>query len=86
MLISKAKLFDIVNIEYQNNKVRYTKLTSRERQIIKLLAHGNNSITIGKTLGITKNTVTTHRKNIIKKTKLKSPKEIIFFALAYDLL
>lgn len=86
MIISKAKLFDILNKECRKNKATYEELTAREREIIKLLVNGNNSEAISNQLGIAKNTVATHRKNIIKKTKLKSPKEIIFFALAFDML
>jgi DNA-binding CsgD family transcriptional regulator len=47
-------------------------LTARELQILDLIRLGNTSLDISKTLHITKNTVDTHRRNILKKTKSKS--------------
>src|SRR5690606_28231707 len=43
-------------------------LTKRERQIFQMMAQGATSKDIAAALGIHVNTVSTHRKNILKKT------------------
>lgn len=43
-------------------------LTDREKEIVRLLINGKNSKTIAETLFISKQTVDTHRKNILRKT------------------
>lgn len=48
------------------------KLTNREKEILKLIADEKSSDEIANTLSISKGTVDTHRKNIIKKTNTKS--------------
>lgn len=55
----------------------HEKLTEREKEILRLISMGFNSQKIGKHLQISKNTVDTHRRNILKKTKLKSTFEIV---------
>tara|TARA_R100000935_G_scaffold9625_1_gene19524 strand:+ start:6564 stop:6947 length:384 start_codon:yes stop_codon:yes gene_type:complete len=53
-------------------KIRHTeKLTQRETQIFSLIGIGFNSQEISSLLDISKETVSTHRKNIIKKLHLK---------------
>lgn len=52
-------------------------LTQRELQILKLLAQGNNSGQIADKLFISKLTVNTHRKHILKKTGMKSTTSLI---------
>lgn len=53
-------------------KIKHThKLTQRETQIFSLIGLGFNSQEISSFLGISKETVSTHRKNIIKKLNLK---------------
>lgn len=43
-------------------------ITKREREVLNLLVKGDDSKTIASKLGISKQTVDTHRKNILKKT------------------
>jgi DNA-binding CsgD family transcriptional regulator len=55
-----------------NNQSAYNdKLSKRENQIFKLIGAGYKSKEIALILAISKSTVSTHRKNIIKKLKLK---------------
>lgn len=54
-------------------------ITNRERDIIRLLALGNNSKQIGEKLFISPHTVDTHRRNILKKLKLTSTGELIAY-------
>lgn len=56
-------------------------LTRREKQIINQLAMGHSSRQAGIALGISKHTVDTHRKNILKKTQCKSVTELIAKAI-----
>ena len=86
MKISEAKLYSTVEAVCQKNRVKFEKMTKREKQVMRLWANGNSSFEISRILGVSKNTVATHRKNIIKKTKLKSPRAIVLFALGFDIL
>ncbi len=53
--------------------------TKREKEVIRLIGNGANSIEIAETLFISKHTVTTHRKNILKKADCKNWME--FFSI-----
>lgn len=52
-------------------------LSRREKEILKYLAEGKNSAQIAKILSLSKFTVDTHRKNILKKTKSFSTSSLI---------
>lgn len=54
--------------------------TSREREILSLLAHGNNSDEIGEKLCISKHTVDTHRRHMLSKSHLCNTPELVAFA------
>jgi DNA-binding NarL/FixJ family response regulator len=56
-------------------------LTEREIEIIKLIAEKYSNQEIADRLFISIHTVYTHRKNIMKKLRLKSPVELILYAL-----
>lgn len=51
-------------------------LTTREREVFELLRRGNTSRQISEILSISKNTVDTHRRRILKKLDIKSTTEI----------
>ncbi len=85
-MISKKKLHEIIEIAYESHKAEFEKLTRREKEVIQLWAAGKESKEIANMLNISKNTIDTHRKNIYKKTELKSMKDIVLFALAFDIL
>lgn len=70
----------------QKNYVKYLQLTSREKEIIKLIVDGNSSCTIAEMLFISINTVNNHRKNILGKLQAKSLSELIKFAVAFNIL
>ncbi|MGW8121047.1 response regulator transcription factor [Roseivirga echinicomitans] len=59
---------------------RYFELSEREKDVVRLIASGNSSTEIADMLNISIHTVNSHRKNILKKLKLKSPTELIIFA------
>lgn len=54
-------------------------ITNRERDIIRLLVLGNNSKQIGERLYISRHTVDTHRRNILKKLNLSSTNELVAY-------
>ena len=70
----------------QDNLIKYQKLTSREREIIKLLAIGNNNPKIAEQLFISRYTVEQHRKNINSKLSVKSFPQLMLFVYAFDLI
>ncbi|MEX2594232.1 MAG: helix-turn-helix transcriptional regulator [Anditalea sp.] len=65
---------------------RFQQLTSREIEIMKLLAYGHNNPRIADQLIISRSTVETHRKNIKAKLELGSFRDLMRFALAFDLI
>ena len=70
----------------QNNLIRYQKLTRREKEIIMLLAKGNNNPKIAEQLFISRFTVEQHRKNINAKLNVKSFPQLMPFVYAFDIL
>ena len=82
------KLEKVIEQEYyvhQHFQI-FKTLTSREKEILRLIASGKTSKTIGERLFISKETVSTHRKNIYRKTACKNLYELIKFAQAFDLI
>lgn len=68
-----------------NKSLSEYDLSSRELEILKLIATGKSSKEIAEKLYISKNTVDTHRRNILDKTGLKNSKELILLALSENL-
>ena len=68
----KSTLDDIFRIE----KVEKIQLTKRESEIFELLLTGKTSKEIADCLNISKLTVDTHRKNILKKNKVANVTEL----------
>ncbi len=67
-----------------DKKIKNTsKLTERENQIFNLIGLGFNSKEISSLLDISKETVSTHRKNIIKKLHLKGSGKLQKAAFQY---
>ncbi len=59
-------------------------LTKREKQIFTLLKAGLSSQDISKQLFVSKNTVDTHRRNMLKKTSCKNTVELIAYLSGND--
>ncbi len=59
------------------------ELTSREKQVLKVLVEGKSSKEISNILNISKQTVDTHRKNMLRKTNLSNTGELIGKAIKY---
>jgi len=56
-------------------------LTSREREVLQLIAEGNSNKEIAARLFLSVYTVETHRKNILEKLKLHGPADLILYAV-----
>jgi two-component system, NarL family, nitrate/nitrite response regulator NarL len=61
-------------------------LTTREREVLALLAEGMNGSRIAETLGISQNTVRTHVQSILTKLQVHSRLEAAAFAVQHGLV
>jgi len=61
-------------------------VTSREREIIRLIAEGQSSKEAAATLGISVKTIDAHRANIMRKLHLRSVTDIVRFAIRSKLV
>lgn len=60
-------------------------LSTRELEVIQLITKGRSTSDIADKLFVSKHTINSHRKNILKKLGLKSPVELIVFAIENNL-
>jgi len=63
-----------------------TSLSDREYEVLELIARGHKTNQIAEELYLSVHTVNSHRKNILKKLNVKSPTELIVFALESGLV
>ena len=68
-----------------DNQISLDDLSSREKEILKLLVQCKTSKEIGEELFISKNTVDTHRRKILEKTGAKNTQELILYASEHEL-
>ena len=61
-------------------------LSPRELEITQLIADGHTDIKIGDKLSISSKTVSTHRKNILRKLSLKNTAMLIRYAVENSLV
>jgi DNA-binding NarL/FixJ family response regulator len=62
------------------------RLTSREREVVQLLAEGRTSKQIGTLLNISAKTAETHRANIMRKLQFHSVGEIVKYAVRNQII
>ena len=71
-----------VMLETQNSReITSTRLSSRETEVLRLIASGAINKEIAQSLNISINTVLTHRKNITAKLGIKSVSGLTFYAM-----
>jgi two-component system, NarL family, response regulator NreC len=80
--ISKMLVEDYLR-QMQERKVEdsYELLTTREREVLQLLAEGKNNKEVAGILGLSLYTVETHRSNIFQKLNLHSGAELVLYAI-----
>ena len=64
----------------------YDTLTTREREVLQLVAESSSASEIAARLGISPRTVETHRENLMRKLGLKSQTDLIRYALRRGIL
>jgi DNA-binding NarL/FixJ family response regulator len=62
------------------------KLTSRQREVLQLLAEGKSAKEVAKSLHISSRTVEFHKYNIIKELGLKTGAELVQFAIKHGII
>src|SRR6202140_638007 len=62
------------------------RLTSREREIVQLLAEGKSSKEVASSLGISAKTAETHRANIMRKLELHTVSELVRYAVRNQII
>jgi len=63
-----------------------SRLTSREREIVQLLAEGKSSKEVAAALGISVKTAETHRANIMRKLEIHSVSELVRYAIKNQII
>ncbi len=72
--------------KFQDDFRKRLGLSKREQEILELISKGLTSNLIGQTLFISKHTVETHRKNILRKLDFNSSTELVRFAVQQGLV
>lgn len=65
---------------------RHEPLTSREREIVQLIAEGQSSREVASALGISAKTAETHRANFMRKLNLHSVSEVVRYAIRNNII
>lgn len=68
------------------NSSQLASLSSREREVLKLLSEGHPNRDVAKLLHISPRTVDSHRANIMKKLSLSSNAELVQFAIKHGVI
>jgi DNA-binding NarL/FixJ family response regulator len=84
-LVTDQILDSIISGKDFNNDVE-ERISSREREILQLIAEGRTNSEIGRQLVISTRTVETHRTNLMRKLGFSSQADIIRYAFKVGLL
>ena len=80
--ISKLLLADYVRqVQEKSVEDSYELLTTREREVLQLLAEGKSNKDVAGILNLSLHTVETHRGNILQKLNLHGTPELILYAV-----
>jgi len=74
------------NTMLKDDFLKSLSLSPREQEVLQLISRGFTSQLIGETLFISKYTVETHRKNILRKLDFNSSTELVKFAVQQGLV
>jgi two-component system response regulator NreC len=85
--LAKALVADFLNRpSLENEKASLDGLTTREQEVLSLLAEGLSNDEIGESLQISKHTVARHRENLMRKLELHSRSELVKYAIRKGLI
>lgn len=70
----------------ENETASLDGLTTREQEVLSLLAEGLSNDEIGASLNISKHTVARHRENLMRKLELHSRSELVKYAIRKGLI
>lgn len=76
----------VVESPHEEENCEPTTLTPREFEVLELITKGMKTSQIAEYLHVSVHTINSHRKNILKKLHLKSPAELIVYALESGLV
>ncbi len=74
------------SVALKDDFIRFSELTEREMDIVILLSRGYTNKDMAEKLYLSKYTIETHRKNVMKKLKLKTSGQLIYFAAQQGLV
>ncbi|MEJ2091463.1 MAG: response regulator transcription factor [Syntrophobacterales bacterium] len=80
-LVTEVVVKDLVTLNPASNQTALAVLTSREREVLRLLAEGKRTSQIAQLLDISVKTVDTHRQQIIHKLGIRSLAELTKYAI-----
>ena len=80
-LVTEVVVKDIVTLNPSSHQTALVVLTSREREVLRLLAEGKRTSQIAQLLDISVKTVDTHRQQIIHKLGIRSLAELTKYAI-----
>ncbi len=80
------KMVDLFTRDDHDVFIPHEKLTDREFQIMCMLAYGTRKNEISDILSVSKNTISNHRNNILKKMQLQNNSEITRYALQHGII
>ncbi len=85
--VSKVLLEDYMRkLSRSGAEDSFDLLSSREREILQLVAEGNSSKEVASLLNLSVHTVETHRSNIMQKLNLRGMPELILYAVRKGLI
>jgi DNA-binding CsgD family transcriptional regulator len=62
------------------------QLSQRETEVVQLIAQGQTGKEIATKLFLSHHTISTHRKNILKKLRVNSTSELILYAIRFGIV
>jgi DNA-binding NarL/FixJ family response regulator len=80
------KLAEIADLASDGDALDASQLTSREREVVQLLAEGNTCRQVAEALGLSVKTADTHRSKIMRKLKIHSIRDLVLFAIRNNIV
>ena len=76
----------LVDLDSEDENPVYSRLSSREREVMKLLCEGKSNKFVAETLKLSTRTIDSHRANILRKLGVESNAELVQEAIRWGLL